>query len=198
MMKYFDKNIGKLLAKLQAVNLRQKTIILLLVGDNGTDYVINSLYKGQYMHGGKGTTTDKGIHLPFIAYMPGTILPSVNDGMIDFVDFLPTIAKIARTPLPTTYGTLDGISFYPQLLGASNSNARTYAYCYYDLNRRGPDTIPATAWSLDATYKLYDGTDGIYNYLADPKEYKLISGSKRTPLEVEVQTNLQNYINSFK
>jgi len=198
MIKYFDKNIGKLLAKLQSLNLQQKTIILFLVGDNGTDYVINSLYKGKYIHGGKGKSTDAGIHLPFIAYMPGTILPSVNNDMIDFVDFLPTIAKIAKTPLPKTFGTLDGINFYPQLLGASNSKARTYAYCWYNVNRRLPDTIPATAWSLDATYKFYDSTDGIYNYPADPSERKLISGSKRTPLEVQAQANLQNYINSFK
>lgn len=197
MVKYFDKNIGLLLSKLQASNLQQKTVILFIAGDNGTDWVINSLYKGKRVHGSKGSSIDAGIHVAFIAYMPRKILPGVNTDPIDFVDFLPTIARIAGLPQPKTYGTLDGLSFYLQLLGNVNINARKYGYCYYDANRHGPDTIREKIWSLDTTYKVYDGVNGLYNYVVDPNERKLITGSKRTAHEVQVQTNLQNYINSF-
>jgi arylsulfatase A len=198
MVKYFDKDIGKLLTKLNSSNLQQNTIILFLVGDNGTDFIIKSLYNGKIVHGGKGHTTDAGIHLPFIAYAPGIIKPGVNTGMVDFVDFLPTISKIANIPLPKNYGTLDGINFYRQLAGSNNINARKYSYCYYDPNRQGPDSIPPSIWSLDTMYKVYDGINGLYNYATDPDEQKLISGSKRTPKQIQTQTNLQNYINSFK
>jgi arylsulfatase A len=198
MIKYFDKKLGQLIAKLQATGLQQKTVILLIVGDNGTEDVIRSLYNGKYMNGGKGHSYDAGIHLPFIAYCPGMILPGVNSDMVDFVDFLPTIANITHTRLPTTYGPLDGISFYLQLSGRTNVQARQYAYCWYDVNRYGPDTIPPETWTLDARNKLYDGLDGIYNYPNDPLEHKLISGNKRTAQQAQAQANMEAYINSFK
>jgi arylsulfatase A len=199
MVNYYDKEIGHLISKLQATGLQQNTVILLIVGDNGTEDVIGSLYNGKYVHGGKGHSYNAGIHLPLIAYCPGVILPGIDTCMVDFVDFMPTIADLTNTPLPTTYGPLDGISFYPQLFGETNSNVRQYAYCWYNDYRHWPlDTVPTKIWSLDANNKLYDGLNGIFDYPNDPFERKLISGNKRTASQAQAQANMQAYINSFK
>ncbi len=67
MVRYFDKEIGMLMNKLQTAGIASNTIVLFIVGDNGTEDDIHSLYKGQMRQGGKGKTNDRGIHVPMIA-----------------------------------------------------------------------------------------------------------------------------------
>ncbi len=59
---------------------------------------------------------------PLVVYCPGKITPKRdNTTLIDYTDFLPTIADIAGIPKPTNYGTLDGVSFYDNLIGVKGA-----------------------------------------------------------------------------
>ena len=69
--------------------------------------------------------------------------------------------------MPVTYGTLDGISFYDQLMNNASAAHRDCSYNWYDVNRFGPDTIPPIAWSLDTAYKVIDGKQSIIDYNTD-------------------------------
>ena len=63
MVAYTDKLIGKLVAKLEELHLRDNTLLLIL-GDNGTGRGTPSKFKGRDVLGGKGTTTMWGTHVP--------------------------------------------------------------------------------------------------------------------------------------
>jgi arylsulfatase A len=63
MVAYMDKSVGKLIAKLDQLGIRDNTLIL-FVGDNGTDGPIRSLWRGQQFQGGKGNTTRAGCMCP--------------------------------------------------------------------------------------------------------------------------------------
>jgi arylsulfatase A-like enzyme len=131
MVSYMNKLIGRLRHHLDSLGILNNTIIF-FVGDNGTHETITSTFNGQSVEGGKSEINERGTHVPLIAYWPGTISPGVNNDLIDFTDFLPTLANIAQIPLPN-YGPLDGVSFYPRLIGAMGT-PRSWIFTYYKIH----------------------------------------------------------------
>jgi arylsulfatase A-like enzyme len=130
MVQYMDKLVGRIMQKVETLGIEDNTL-LLFVGDNGTDRDVTSLWNGTSIKGNKGYTTDAGTHVPLIAHWKGKIKKgSINDNLIDFTDFLPTLVETAT--LNKLDSTLtDGHSFYPQLLG-NNDNSRDWIFCHYD------------------------------------------------------------------
>ena len=199
MMKYFDKEVGMLMTKLQNTGLYNNTIVLLVVGDNGTDDDIKSMYNGELYKGGKGFTFQRGIHVPMIAFCPNKIAANaVNKNLVDFSDFMPTLADIAKVNVPANYGVIDGKSFSAQLFG-NPYTARTSSFGYYDANRWGPDNIPPTIYAMDYNYKQYDDSLGkrFYNYLTDMDEKIVITPAKMTIPQRKTSTSLDSVIHSY-
>jgi arylsulfatase A len=166
MTAYMDKMVGRLVAKIDELGLRENTLILFL-GDNGTDVDVVSRFKGQPYRGGKGTRTARGTHVPFIANWPGNIPAGrVNTDLIGSVDFLPTICDVAGAPVPTSL-QIDGRSFRPQLLGQTG-DPREWLYVWY-ARYGGPTAM--FEFVLSKQHKLYrDGA--FYDLAADPFEEK--------------------------
>ena len=198
MIKYFDKEMGMLNAKLKGDGLSANTVVLLVVGDNGTDNKIKSRYKGTTYKGGKGFPFLRGIHVPMIALYEGKIRAGkVNANIIDFTDFMPTLAELAKIPLPANYGILDGKSFAPQLLGKPYV-ARTSSFGYYNADRWGPDDIPASIYAFDYTYKLYEDTSRrFYNYRNDMDEKRPILPEKMTTAQKKSDSTLDSVIKFY-
>ena len=162
MVAYTDKCVGRIVKKLEALGLRENTLIL-FIGDNGTGRGISSkMTDGRIVEGGKGYTTDAGTHVPFIANWPGHIPPrQVCDDLITFDDFLPTLADLTRAPLPKDT-VLDGRSFAPQLCG-EKGEPREWAFCFYDA-RQENGKWPKSRFAHTKEWKLYD--DGRFYHLA--------------------------------
>ena len=153
MVAYTDKLIGKLVAKLDELHLRDNTLLLVL-GDNGTGRGTPSKFKGRDVLGGKGTTTMWGTHVPAIGNWPGHFARGkVYADLIDSTDFLPTICEATATPVPAEL-KIDGRSFLAQLRGEKGS-PRDWLYAWY--NPSGGATAKAE-FTHDAQFKLY--TDG--------------------------------------
>ena len=116
MVAYLDKQIGIMLATLDDLGIAENTVVLFLA-DNGTDSgLINTWGDGKQIAGGKGTMTDRGTHVPFIARWPGRIQAgSTCDDLTDFSDFLPTLCELTGAKLPAE--KIHGRSFASQLLG---------------------------------------------------------------------------------
>ena len=62
---------------------------------------------------GKGTTYEGGMHVPGIAYWPGTVKPGRTNELISTLDILPTSLSLANI---TTNLTLDGYDMTHLLL----------------------------------------------------------------------------------
>ena len=100
MTAYMDKMVGRLVAKLDELGLRENTVVMFL-GDNGTHPTVTSRFKGTDYQGGKGTGTARGTHVPFVANWPGKIpAGKVNKDLIASVDYLPTLCELAGTKVP--------------------------------------------------------------------------------------------------
>lgn len=132
MVEYMDKLIGNLVAKVEALGLRERTLILFL-GDNGTGHGTETRMNGLTIRAGKGQVTETGMRVPLIANWPGVINPGVSRDLVDTTDFLPTMCEAAGAPLsPET--PCDGHSFLPQLRG-EKGQPREWIYCWYAPNQ---------------------------------------------------------------
>ncbi len=162
-VRYQDKLIGKLVAKLTQLGLRERTLLIFL-GDNGTGKGITSQLAGQPIHGGKGTTTSAGMHVPLIVSWPGKIAAGrVNDELVDSTDFLPTMLDAANVNRPADW-MVDGHSFWPQLI-EQPTEPRRAIYSWY-APQRGDRPVE---FAMNKRWKLYrDGR--VFDVQADPEE----------------------------
>ncbi len=105
-----DQAVGAVLDKLKATGLDKNTIVVFL-SDNGE--ALSRPGSNAPYSGGKYSTHEGGIHIPFMMRWPGHITPgSVYDKPVISLDILPTVAAAAKV---STSGSqpLDGVNLLP-------------------------------------------------------------------------------------
>ena len=157
MVNYMDKCVGRIVDTLEEKGLRENTVVIFTT-DNGTGRGLSYPYKGEERKGEKAYPTDGGSHAPLILNCPGTIPESiVTDDLVDFSDFMPTLADISGAKLPDV--TLDGRSFWPQCRGEPG-DPREWVFQYYypkfkPASEQYGEGNPYIIWAQDQNYKLY-------------------------------------------
>jgi arylsulfatase A len=151
MVACMDKLIGRVVARLDALGIRDNTLLIFL-GDNGTGRGTRSMMGDRLVIGGKGTTTDAGMHVPLIASWPGeTVAGRICSDLVDSTDFLPTLLDAAGVDPPSGL-TLDGRTFLPQVLGAQR-HPREWIYSWYSPRQAADMTV--REFAFNRRYKLY-------------------------------------------
>jgi arylsulfatase A-like enzyme len=111
-----DEKIGELLATLNQLNLREKTIVL-VQSDHGHSTEARAFWGGGNagpFRGAKACLFEGGIRVPSIVSMPGTIpADEIRDQMVFGCDWFPTIAELCQVQLPERH--YDGKSLVPLL-----------------------------------------------------------------------------------
>jgi arylsulfatase A-like enzyme len=135
MVSLLDKQLGEIRAKLRELGLENNTLII-FSSDNGPhleggadpDYFnSNGALKGY-----KRDLYEGGIRVPMIAAWPGKIAPATtSDHVSAFWDVAPTLYDLAGLEAG---GTLDGISFLPELLGQEQAR---HEFLYWEFHEQG-------------------------------------------------------------
>jgi arylsulfatase A-like enzyme len=170
MAESMDRQIGKLVAGLDQLGLRENTLIF-FTADNGTPKTfiataegsklvrkpVVSQQAGRSVPGGKGELTDLGTRVPTIASWPGVVpADSETDALVDFIDILPTFVRLAGSKQPA--GQVHSRSF-DDVLRQPERSSRPWVFC-----ERGK-----RYWVRTAEWKLY--SDGSYFRMSsDPLE----------------------------
>lgn len=151
MLEHLDASVGRLLARLDALGLRESTIVV-FESDNGgvhrswlptpkRDEKGNwhlepgeAVFDNAPLREGKGSLYEGGIRVPLVVRWPGTIKPgSVCDTPVHVVDWVPTLFEIAGASAPKHH-ILDGMSLLPLLKGRSIAPRPLFWYApFYDL-----------------------------------------------------------------
>lgn len=190
MVSHMDTLVGKVIAKLDSLGLRENTLVL-FTGDNGTDQPIVSQMNGISVAGGKGKPTDAGTRVPLIANWPGVVSPgTVSRDLVDFTDFLPTLCATAGMKVPADL-KVDGHSFLPQLRG-EQGQPREWIYSWY--SRKGGPTAKQE-WARNQRCKLYT-TGAFFDISKDALEENPIT--EPSPEEMQIRDDLQKALNQFK
>lgn len=165
---YMDKLVGRLVAELDRLRLRDNTLIVFM-GDNGTakGNAAEATIGGRRLEGEKGSMKEGGALVPFFACWPGvTPAGKVNGNVADASDLLPTFAEVAGAPLPTGR-VIDGRSLLPQFKGEAAS-PRTWAYCQLS----NSFYVREPGWKLDQSGTLYDMKEAPFKEVAVPADSK--------------------------
>ncbi|MBN1853559.1 MAG: sulfatase-like hydrolase/transferase [Pirellulales bacterium] len=150
-VEYMDKVVGRLINAIDEAGLKEKTVIF-FVGDNGTG------------GDGKGTVTELGVRVPFIARGPGHIRSGIaSAALASGCDILPTIADLCGAQPPQKH-PIDGLSLLPVLRGEKETH-RDWVYSYLEDRRM----IRDAHWLVEGDGKLYEcDLDGKVRRVADP------------------------------
>ncbi len=198
MVAYLDKIVGKVIKKLQTNGIANNTIIMFTSATQSYQG-ITSIWNGQSVIGTKTTTSKAGTNIPFIAYWPSSIAPGTKSAtIIDFTDFMPSLADMAGIPTPTTYGILDGTSFYDNMIGITGKN-RNWVFCHWDNNPL--DDVPVERFINNRIYKLYDtvgeGNGKFYKIKDDFYETNPIPNRLLTPSEKQIKIYFRSILDTM-
>jgi arylsulfatase A len=186
MIRRMDANVGSILAKLDALGLRERTLVM-FTGDNGTKKAFTmELKDGSIYPGGKGNTSDSGVHVPLIVSQPGRVPAGVSHALVDFTDFLPTVADIAGVKLSNEI-PCDGQSFLAHCLGKTEAVGREWIYQWFANN---PKTDQVVETVFDRDHRLY--ADGrFFKWSADLHETKPLAVPTLTGADKAAHAKLQ-------
>ncbi|MCB1065493.1 MAG: arylsulfatase [Verrucomicrobiae bacterium] len=151
-----DQNIGRVLAKLDELDLAKDTLVI-FTSDNGG---VSKFWKGG-MNGSKSSTYEGGVRAPCFARWSGVVpAGGVVEGQASHVDWLPTFCELAGVELPADL-KLDGKSLVPLLKAGQGATHREYVYHTWDRYFPNPDK----RWSIsDQRWKLL----GLFGESATP------------------------------
>jgi arylsulfatase A len=186
MVEVMDKNIGNLMAELEAQKLFEKTIVV-FSSDNGQDPLSVARFNMNFK-GTKYTVNEGGIHVPFSLYWKGRAEAAECPETIHFVDVLPTLAGLCGLAVPGNY-SIDGRSFAPCLPGFAGARA-TPDY-FWQWNRGIPyythnAAVRRGKWKLvrpEVKHTIVTGESAevpvLYNIEADPSESTDVSAKNK-------------------
>lgn len=97
-MKDLDDHVGEMLAKLEELGIAENTIVI-FTADNGPEIMTWPDGGMTPFHGEKGTTWEGGVRAPMVIKWPGKIpAGTINNGIFDGMDLLPTLVAAAGGP----------------------------------------------------------------------------------------------------
>lgn len=178
MVENIDWNVGRLLRRLDALDLADETIVVFL-SDNGPN---GWRWNGE-MKGRKGSTDEGGVRVPAFVRWPGPIEPGTTIPQIaGAIDLLPTLADLGNIDIVGDK-PLDGVSLAPLLVGTADAD--------------WPDRIIFSHWrgrvsARTQQYRL-DHEGRLYDMEADPSQHHDVSD--RNP---EVAARLQRAVTQWR
>jgi arylsulfatase A len=197
MVAYADKLVGQIVEQLEKSGVRDNTL-LVFTGDNGTDKPIVTPWNGTKVVGGKGSMTDAGTRVPFIASWPAGIEQGgrVVEDLVEFSDLLPTLCEVTGADLPANYPG-DGVSIVPVLQNKASARKKDWIYIWY----RGQVMVRNTHYSLLANtdgsnakfirYKgPFDGEKLAESALSEPE--RVIQGQFKATMTRLAKTRLSS------
>lgn len=141
---YADAQVGRILAKLEALKLRENTIIILW-GDHGW-------HLGEHSVWGKHSLFEESLRSPLIVVSPRVERPGTStSSIVETLDIYPTLCELAGLPSPKH---LPGASLLPQLTDPKAPGHSAISY-------HGSGTTLRTATHRliarkDGSFELYD------------------------------------------
>lgn len=168
MIETLDTNVGKLMKKLEELELDKNTIVFFMSDNGGLSTSEGSPTSNLPLRGGKGWMYEGGIREPMFIKWPGSGSEGrVSDVPVTSTDFYPTILEMAGLEQrPEQH--MDGISLAPLLTGKGELNERPIFWHYPHYSNQGGK--PGAAVRL-GDYKLIEffdpGLVELYNLAED-------------------------------
>lgn len=167
-----DDTVGRVLAKLDALKLAEKTIVI-FTSDNGGLHVPEGTHPkvthNTPYRAGKGFVYEGGLRIPLIVRWPGRVPAGAEvDAPVINTDWLPTLLELAGQPAP---GGLDGSSLAALLTGRGPAPARNLFWHFPHYTNQGSRPGGAMREGQWMYVEFYDDDSAeLYDLSADIRE----------------------------
>lgn len=187
MIETLDQSIGRLMAKIDALGLTERTIFI-FTSDNGGLHVLEfpgtPATQNRPYRAGKGYLYEGGLREPLIVRWPGVAVAGrVADTPVVLTDLVPTLLEAAGIDAAKTVGPLDGVSLV-KLLRGGELPARPLFWHFPNYTNQGGRPAGAIRdgdWKLVEQFE--DGALELYNLAADVSETRNLAADE--PQRVE-------------
>ena len=173
-----DRNVGRLLAKLDAWGLTERTVVIFtsdhgyMIGQHGLWHKGNAAWLIEGKKGYRPNMYDDAIRVPLLISWPGVVEPGTTiTHVVSNLDLLPTILEIAGVGTPSNL-QIRGKSLVPLL---RNQHAATWddtLFGQYDMHHYQTARmrmIRTPEWKLVRHFET-GGQDELYHLADDPGE----------------------------
>ena len=195
-----DRNLGRLLAQLDQLDLTRKTIVI-FTSDHGYNigqHGIHTKGNGYWMLGGgngpkRPNMWDTSLRIPLLVRWPGVVKAGseISEPVMN-LDLLPSVLGMLRVALPQGL-TQNGLDFSPLLRGEKTATWRDAVYGQYDLHNGGlafMRMIRTNDWKLVRHHHQYQ-MDELYDLKNDPDEARnLYNNAQHKTTRDELQQRL--------
>jgi arylsulfatase B len=160
MLAQLDDGVGRVLARLRAERLDDRTLIVFLSDNGGPTHELTS--SNRPLRGEKGQLLEGGIRVPMILRWTGHVPAGVEESrMVSALDLAPTVLAAAGVTSPPG---LDGVDLRPHLAARGTTPIRSRHYW----------RVGTQAALREGDWKIYRDRAGetwqLYNLMADPGE----------------------------
>jgi arylsulfatase A-like enzyme len=208
MVQNIDDNFGRLVSKLEALKLRENTLLIFLT-DNGPQ---QPRFNGE-LRGRKTGTYEGGIRVPFFVQWPARWEGGRTvDRISADIDLFPTLLEVSGAKLPSNRA-LDGISLVPLLAGTARAEDWPERALFFQCHRGMTPKRYQNSAVVTQRYKLvgYPGTFNqhdfapsasqpvleLYDLATDPSEQNDLAASK-APVLAELRARYDGWFESVK
>ncbi len=148
MITYADEIVGNINALLEELEIADKTLVI-FTADNGTDRNIKGSRIGDLViPGGKGSMTEAGARVPFIAKWPAAAIDGyVSEQFISLVDLVPTFNALSGIK---TEEKVNGLNLSHYFTGEDGEDRDHIFVCY-----REDCFVRTDKWRLHDSGELY-------------------------------------------
>lgn len=163
MVETFDANVGRLVDELDALGVRENTIVIFFSDNGGVNQPPRDIYEQPEPTGtmtsnhplreGKASVYEGGVRVPMIVDWPGVTAPgTVSDALTMSQDLYPTMLEMAGVELVPGL-PLDGQSIVPALRGGELPGRPLFVHFPHGNQKAWPGFQPATT-VRDGDWKL--------------------------------------------
>ena len=169
MVAHCDESVGRILDKLDALGLRENTIVVFMTDNGGLSTAEGSPTTNLPFRTGKGWNYEGGIRGPLIVRWPKSVKAgTVCDVPVISNDFYPTFLDLAGAPAQSQQH-LDGVSFAPLLRGEKADLPQRDLFWHYPhySNQGGFPSSAIRAGDYKLIQRLEDGRVHLYDLKND-------------------------------
>lgn len=179
-----DRNVGRLLAKIDELGLTSKTLIIFtsdhgyMIGHHGLWHKGNAVWLIEGKTGARPNIFDDAARVPLLISWPGVIAPGTTiTRVVSNLDLFPTILELAGLGVPANL-TIRGRSLVPLIRGQAPAWDDT-VFGQYDMHHTAVARmrmIRTPEWKL-IRHLEPDGADELYHLASDPGETQNLANS---------------------
>lgn len=174
MVEAMDAAVGKIVAKIDELGLRDNTIIIFTSDNGGLSTSEGHPTSNTPLRGGKGWLYEGGVREPLLVWWPGGRKGVTDDSVVSSPDFMPTLLEAAGIPMPAGHPR-DGISLVPLLRDGKKPTERPIFWHYPHYGNQGGAPGGAVVLGDWKLIEWYEGGVELYNLKEDAEEQRNVA-----------------------